>query len=111
MLDGDTLEAVVDLGFGITTTQTLRFRGIDSPEILTHDGMEAKKFVEQKLRIPEDGGRKADGKGSAPIVLKTSRSDKYDRYLADIFITDKNGEEQYLNNRLLAEGHAVRVEA
>lgn len=97
VLDGDTIKVTIDLGFGITMSQTLRLRGIDAPELPTRDGEEAKAFVEE--RLPP---------GSL-LFVKTSKSDKYDRYLADVFITDKNGEEQYLNNLLLEQGHAVRV--
>jgi len=46
VLDGDTIEAVIDLGFGITITQTLRLRGIDCPELVSKEGKEAKAFVE-----------------------------------------------------------------
>jgi endonuclease YncB( thermonuclease family) len=117
VLDGDTVEAVVDLGFGFTTTQILRLRGIDAPEIQGRDGKEAKEFVETMLPVPGKGGPGAQSKeglslpGGAgePVFIRTSKSDKYDRYLADVFLTDKNGEEQYLNNLLLEQGHAVRV--
>jgi len=98
VLDGDTIEAVVDLGFGITTTQTLRLRGIDAPEIVTRNGMKAKKFVEKRLA------------NSPRVLIKTSQSDKYDRYLVDVFYIDKAGQQQYLNNRLLEQGYAVIVD-
>ena len=104
VLDGDTIEAVVDLGFGITTTQTLRFRGIDAPELVTADGMEAKKALEKFLRM-------ADGKTTAPVLIKTVKSDKYDRYLVDVYITDKDGKQQYINNVLLEQGLAVKVQS
>ena len=131
VLDGDTIEAVIDLGFGITTTQTLRFRGIDAPEILTKDGKEAKEFVEEMLGTaenvkgtgtispPQNIGRvrplaeknKMEPVPGMPVLIKTVKSDKYDRYLADVFITDKDGKEQYLNNLLFEKGHAVRVQS
>ena len=98
VLDGDTFKAVVDLGFGITTVQTLRLRAIDAPELKTRDGQEAKEFVEKLL------------KPGTPVSIRTSRSDKYDRYLVDVFVTDpKSGEDQYLNSLLLEKGLAVKV--
>ena len=98
VLDGDTFEAVVDLGFGVTTTQILRLRGIDAPELKTRDGQEAKAFVE-KLLTP-----------GASISIKTSRSDKYDRYLVDVFVTDpETREDKHLNSLLLEKGLAVKV--
>lgn len=97
IIDGDTIKAVIDLGFGFRTVQTLRLRGIDAPELPTADGKAAKEFLE-KLLAP-----------SSKVLIRTVKSDKYDRYLADIFMTDEKGKEQYLNNLLLEKGYAVRV--
>jgi endonuclease YncB( thermonuclease family) len=136
VLDGDTLEAVIDLGFGVATTQTLRLRGIDCPELVSKDGKEAKEFVENLLigdSVEGLGDRKTKTEpviapvrqgisGGSPsgkpviasgakqsILIKTSKSDKYDRYLVDVFYEDKTGESQYLNNVLLQKGLAVRA--
>jgi micrococcal nuclease len=98
VLDGDTLKVVVDLGFGVRSVQTLRLLGIDAPEIVTADGMESKKALEKMLKI-------ADGKAGAPLLIKTVKSDKYDRYLADIFVGSV-----YINQKLIDEGLAVLME-
>ncbi len=105
VLDGDTIKAVVDLGFGVRSVQTLRLRGIDAPEIATADGMEAKKALEKMLKIQDGGLRMADGKANPGVLIKTVKSDKYDRYLADVFI---NG--AYVNQKLVEQGFAVVVE-
>jgi endonuclease YncB( thermonuclease family) len=47
----------------------------------------------------------ADGKTNAPILIKTVKSDKYDRYLADVFVGDT-----YINQKLVEQGLAVVVE-
>jgi len=96
VLDGDTIKAVVDLGFGVRSVQTLRLRGIDAPEIATADGMAAKKALEKML------GKQA----GAPVLIKTVKSDKYDRYLVDVFVG-----EVYVNQQLVENGFAVIVEA
>ena len=63
----------IDLGFGNWMRQKLRLRGIDAPEISTQKGQKAKQFVEAVLKdIPF-------------VIIKTHGSDKYDRYLVDIF--------------------------
>lgn len=90
--DGDTFWALVDLGFGITTKQQLRLRGLDAPEIEGADGKEAKAFLESVLA------------GPAPVMITSSRSDKYDRYLADVW-----ARETYVNQELLDKGLAVAV--
>lgn len=97
VIDGDTLKVRLDLGFESWTRQTLRLRGIDCPEVETKAGQEARVFVQARL------------KESQRIIVRTSRSDKYDRYLADVFIpATEEGEDVFLNNALLKEGHAVR---
>ncbi|MFA5159522.1 MAG: DUF1016 N-terminal domain-containing protein [Candidatus Omnitrophota bacterium] len=97
IVDGDTLRVIVDLGFNVRTRQYIRLKGIDCPEMGTKEGVASKKFVENALRDIKY------------ITLKTVRSDKYDRYLGDIFYLDKAGKQQYLNNCLLENGYAVRV--
>lgn len=97
IVDGDTLRVVVDLGFNVRTRQYIRLRGIDCPEMDTSEGKAAKRFVENALA------------GLGSITLKTVKSDKYDRYLGDVFYMDKTGKQVDLNNLLLEKGHAVRV--
>jgi endonuclease YncB( thermonuclease family) len=101
VIDGDTVKARLDLGFKVWTRQILRLRGLDCPEAGTAAGEEAKAFVRSHL------------KESRQITVRGSVSDKYDRYLADIFIP--RGEDPgpaadiYLNNLLLETGRAVRM--
>lgn len=95
-VDADTSWMAISLGLGFVTTQKLRLRGIDAPEITTRAGREAKRFVEKVLRKARS------------ITIATSKSDKYDRYLVDVFY-EKNGKEIHLNQELLDKGLAVRV--
>lgn len=97
VVDGDTLRVKVDLGFDNWTRQYLRLRGINAPELGTPEGKKTLAFVKNCLKnVPF-------------ITLQSSRSDKYDRYLADVFYKDKNGNEVFLNNELLSNGLAVRM--
>ncbi len=92
VIDGDTVVFYVDLGFRTYSRQKLRLRGIDTPELKTPEGEKAKTFVEEKLIK------------SKIITVKTYRKDKYDRYLADIFVGSR---EIFLNQKLLDEKLAV----
>ena len=92
VIDGDTVVFYVDLGFRTYSRQKLRLRGIDTPELPTPKGKKAKTFVEEILKKPKI------------ITIKTYRKDKYDRYLADIFVGSK---EIFLNQTLLDEKLAV----
>ena len=126
VIDGDTLKAVIPLGFGFTTVQKLRLRGLDAPEIESADGQEAKAFLEKLLNAANSVERGADSKTNARVLIRTVKSDKYDRYLADVFVDrrpqtldqrQKTGDKEpavggyiYVNQALLDEGLAVRVE-
>lgn len=107
VIDGDTFVASIDLGFGFTTVQTLRLRGLDAPEIISSEGREAKEFLEDKLGLSKAISESEIASLRAPrvarndILIRTSKSDKYDRYLADVFVDD-----EYVNQTLIEEGHA-----
>lgn len=103
LIDADTPIVVIDCGFKTESLQTLRLRGIDAPELNTRLGRKAKRFVEKLL------------KPCPFIVVKTykDRSDKYDRYLVDIYFKpgelDPNkvaAEGELLNQKLLDAGLA-----
>lgn len=102
IIDGDTLVAMIDQGFGVWTSQKLRLKGLDAPEADTQAGRKAKAWVEEELaKVPF-------------VVIRTTRSDKYDRYLADIFYLEGEddaqrvaGEGRWLNGGLLTAGLAA----
>ncbi|MGE0269280.1 MAG: DUF1016 N-terminal domain-containing protein [Candidatus Omnitrophota bacterium] len=101
VVDADTLKVRIDLGFRLEHTETLRLRDIDAPELGTKEGDAAKVFVQSLL------------KESALIVMRSSRPDKYARYLADVFIPQGDepdpATDVYLNNLLLEGKYAWRV--
>lgn len=101
VIDGDTLKVRLDLGFKVWMRETLRLRGIDCPEVGTPKGDEARNFVRSHL------------KEAQLIVVRSSRPEKYDRYLADVYIpqegTPDSETDVYLNNLLLENGYAVRM--
>lgn len=72
IIDGDTLDVVVDLGLGHRAFPRLRLCGIDTPELYTRAGRQARDFVERALT------------DSPAVVISTSRTDTYGRYLADV---------------------------
>lgn len=94
VVDGDTIWCLVDLGLGVNTRQKLRLAHIDAPEVISKDGIAAKKFLSKKLP-----------KGSS-ILIATTKSDKFDRYLVDVWMS---GEQIYVNKLLVDEGYAMPV--
>jgi endonuclease YncB( thermonuclease family) len=105
VIDGDTLLVNIDLGFSVFIEQRLRLRGLDAPELGTSQGNTSKKFVESRL------------KDCHFLIIKTHGSDKYDRYLVDVFYLKSEDNEDkilkegiFLNNELLDEKMALAVE-
>jgi micrococcal nuclease len=96
VVDGDTLWMKIYLRPRHWLKEKLRLRGIDCPEMDTAEGKAAKKFVEALMtRV-------------VSVTITTTKPDKWDRYLSDVFLETNSGEELFLNNLLLENGHAVR---
>jgi endonuclease YncB( thermonuclease family) len=108
VVDGDTIRVVLDLGFGIFHKEILRLRGINAAEIETAAGKKSKNFLAKTLQNAEF------------LIVKTTKTDTYGRYVADVFLAPKSGatfdelepqkvadEGIYLNQLLLDEGFAT----
>ncbi len=87
VIDGDTIIAQIDCGFRTWVRQRLRLRGINTPELKTEAGQRARAFVENQLMNTKE------------ILIVTKRADKYDRYLADVFVGKNH--QIFLNQVLL----------
>lgn len=103
IIDGDTLDVVINLGLGHRAFPRLRLRGLDTPELYTQAGRDARTFVEAGL---------AD---CPAIVVSTYRTDSYGRYLADVkYLPGEADPDQilaqgmYLNGELLRRRLATR---
>lgn len=79
VVDGDTIDAVIDVGFKVTTTQRLRLLGIDTAELTSKDPVERAKAQEAKLYT-------IDRLLNKSVLIKTEKSDSFGRYLAIIYI-------------------------
>lgn len=95
VIDGDTVDAVVDLGFDIKYNVRLRLRGIDTMEIRDHDPEKRAHGLKARQRMIE----LVEGK---IVVIESHKTDKYGRYLADIYLNETN-----INQQLITEGLAV----
>ena len=101
VIDGDTIDADIDLGFDISLTKRIRLAGIDTPESRTTNlkekalGLESKEWMKKTLA------------GAKDILIKTELPDsteKYGRIIGHLFI---NGQGTSLNNQMIAEGYAL----
>ena len=100
VVDGDTIDADIDLGFDISLTKRIRLAGVDTPESRTADANEKKYGLESKEWL------KKRCENAKDILIKTELPDsteKYGRIIGHLFI---NGEETSLNNQMITEGYA-----
>jgi micrococcal nuclease len=100
VVDGDTIDVVIDLGFDILFASRVRLAGIDTPESRTTDkaekalGIEAKEYLKKQL------------KDSKSVVIRTEKmdsSEKYGRILGWVYV---NGDSESLNNKMINDGYA-----
>ena len=96
VVDGDTVDANVDLGFNVWVKQRIRLYGIDAPETRTRDLKEKQAGFETKKRLSE-----LLEKNDGSFVLKSHGIGKYGRCLGTLFIDNID-----LNKLLLNEGLA-----
>jgi len=107
VVDGDTIDASIDLGFDISLTKRIRLAGVETPESRTTDakekalGLEVKEWLKKKLEGKED------------IIVKTELPDsteKYGRILGHLFIGDKEvsavNKKKSVNQMMIDEGYA-----
>jgi micrococcal nuclease len=100
VVDGDTIDVDIDLGFDISFSSRVRLAGIDTPESRTADkaekvlGLEAKEYLKSKF------------KDAKSIVIKTEKmdsSEKYGRILGWIFV---DGQDVSVNQQMINDGYA-----
>jgi len=104
VVDGDTIDALIDVGFDIWVKKRIRYMGIDTWESRTRDLDEKAKGLAAKERnkeLLEKGSAK-----SRYFRLKSHLEGKYGRVLGEIFIPDETGKQYNINETLKAEGHA-----
>ena len=100
VVDGDTIDVIIDLGFDILFSSRVRLAGIDTPESRTTDkaekalGLEAKEYLKKSL------------KDAKSVIIKTEKmdsSEKYGRILGWVYV---NGETVSLNDKMINDGYA-----
>ena len=103
VIDGDTIDALIDVGFDIWVKKRIRYKGIDTWESRTRDLAEKAKGLEAKARNKELLVEVSAKSGY--FRLKSYGVGKYGRVLGEIFIQDANGVEMNINDTLVTEGH------
>jgi len=104
VVDGDTIDALIDVGFDIWIKKRIRYSGIDTWESRTRDLEEKAKGLEAKARNKELLMEVSSKSGY--FRLKSHGVGKYGRILGEIFIEDAEGKQYNINETLISEGHA-----
>jgi len=113
IVDGDTVDADIDLGFGLKLRERIRLFGIDTPETRTRDLEEKKRGFAAKDRLreliqeskaPITIQTKFDSRGKFGRVLGTLYS--YIQHPEDDFFDRKSAVKVDINKQLVSEGHA-----
>lgn len=100
VVDGDTIDAEIDLGFDLKLNKRIRLYGINTPETRTRDpeekkrGFAAKKFLQQI--VDEQQG---------VLFLKSLDQGKFGRCIGVLF--EQDFDDQSINDVMVQEGHAV----
>ena len=100
VVDGDTIDVDIDLGFNISYSQRVRLAGIDTPESRTKDKAEKVLGLEVKQRLKDILAT------ASVVVIRTQKPDsteKYGRVLGWLFV---DGAEKSVNEALIADGYA-----
>ena len=104
VLDGDTIDVVIDLGFDLAKTERVRIAGVDTPEKRTRNleekalGLDATNWLKDKLNQTI--------KGEDELVVRTELKGgvgKYGRLLGWLYVGDA---EVSLNEQMIEEGYA-----
>lgn len=99
VVDGDTVDVVLDLGFGLTLRQRLRVVGVDTPELRSPDPAERERA--QAARTFAERWLTSNGQ----MVVTTYKDDKYGRMLGDF---RREHRAETFSEALLASGHASK---
>jgi len=100
VVDGDTIDVVIDLGFDISFTSRVRLAGIDTPESRTKDkaekalGLESKKYLSDRIKAAKN------------VVIRTEKinsSEKFGRILGWLYL---DGESNSINHEMIEKGYA-----
>ena len=109
VVDGDTIDATIDLGFGVFVAKRIRLAGINAPESRTRNKVEKKLGLAAKERLIDI----LDGAANC-FELESTELGKYGRVLGKLHIDKIAGKDVIkkvcINDCLVREGHAVEYD-
>ena len=108
VVDGDTVDVLIDVGFSTFKKERVRLYGINTPECRTRDLEEKKKGLAAKARNKELLTKVSNKPKYFRLV--SHGTGKYGRVLGEIHIMDKDETKMSINETLIKEGHAYKYD-
>jgi len=97
VIDGDTIDVDIDLGFWVTVSYRVRLKDIDAAETRTKNLEEKAEGIKARLWLEKELAREGEW------VIETHKEDKYGRILGTLYLV---GDPVTVNERMLNEGIA-----
>lgn len=94
IVDGDTADCVVDMGFHLSQKIRFRLLDVDAPERGTPGAKEATDWLEVMIK-------------NKTVILQSHKGDSFGRWLARIYVSNADGTTGCINEMILQAGHAV----
>lgn len=88
VIDGDTFDLLIDLGFNVFVQERIRLARVDAPELKTQEGKDLKAELAYLI--------------NQPVTINTKSKDRYGRYIAELFYKNNN-----LSDQILRENKAI----
>lgn len=101
VVDGDTFDATVDIGFRLTSNMRLRLARVNAPELHSQDpvvraaALKTKEYLDDIMKTNPD------------VVIETTKADAFGRYLAEVWFMTSTGKQLNVSSELLLCGLAV----
>lgn len=96
VVDGDTFDALIDLGFGASIKERFRINGINAPEITGEEkykGIISKNYLSSRIL-------------NKNVIIVSTKTDSFRRWLADIYVTDDKENQISIANEMFQKGFA-----
>ena len=101
VINGDTLDLEIDLGFDLSITQRLKLHGVNAPDSRSTDIEVKQKGIDAKQRLIDLLTKEFK------VTTILNKRGKYGRILGFIYVTDTTGKEINVGELMVKEGHAI----
>lgn len=103
VVDGDTYDVILDLGFSIAYKIRVRLRGVDTAEIFGNKASEEGKVASEYVKGVLEGKK-------VTVVTYKNAPSTFNRWEADVFLDQKIEETENLAEHLVKKGYAKKVD-